>query len=49
MTTTNFGIVGEMGGAERVYLWGAILFGALALLVAVSRRGGLAGWRAYYR
>jgi CHASE2 domain-containing sensor protein len=40
---TNFGIVGEMGEAERVYLWGAILFGALAWLLAVSRRGGLAG------
>lgn len=39
---TNFGIVGEMGAAERVYLWGAILFGGLALLLAVSRRGGLA-------
>ena len=35
--------MGEMGGAERVYLWGAILFGGLALLLAVSRRGGLAG------
>ncbi|CAN1549453.1 hypothetical protein MCEMSE15_02117 [Fimbriimonadaceae bacterium] len=43
MTTTNFGIVGGMGGAERVYLWGAIFFGGLALLLAVSRRGGLAG------
>lgn len=32
-----------MGEAERVYLWGAILFGALAWLLAVSRRGGLAG------
>lgn len=32
-----------MGAAERVYLWGAVLFGALALLLAVSRRGGLAG------
>jgi len=31
-----------MGAAERVYLWGAILFGGLALLLAVSRRGGLA-------
>ncbi len=43
MTTTNFGIVGGMGAAERVYLWGAILFGGLAVLLAVSRRGGLAG------
>ena len=43
MTTTNFGIVGGMGAAERVYLWGAIFFGGLALLLAVSRRGGLAG------
>lgn len=34
--------MGEMGAAERVYLWGAILFGGLALLLAVSRRGGLA-------
>ena len=40
---TIFGIVGEMGGVERVYLWGAILFGGLALLLALSRRGGLAG------
>jgi len=32
-----------MGGAERVYLCGAIFFGGLALLLAVSWRGGLAG------
>ncbi len=40
---TNFGIVGEMDGAVRVFLWGAILFGGLVLLLAVMRRGGLAG------
>lgn len=35
--------MGEVGGAERVYPCGAIFFGGLALLLAVSWRGGLAG------
>jgi hypothetical protein len=43
LVITNFGIVGEMDGVVRVFLWGAILFGGLVLLLAVSRRGGLAG------